>query len=124
MYRIFSTHADHLEVDEDDLDRLNSEWGRRMVNSRLIQDPKGFRWKLSRDEDALDWILTPILVACIELLTSKDVRRIKKCADGNCSWLFFDRSRNLSRRWCDMKDCGNRSKVKRFYKRRRTAAAT
>jgi predicted RNA-binding Zn ribbon-like protein len=31
--------------------------------------------------------------------------------------LFLDISRNRSRRWCDMRDCGNRAKASRFYKK-------
>ncbi len=42
---------------------------------------------------------------------------MKECAADNCNWLFYDASRNRSRRWCDMRDCGNRAKVRRFRKR-------
>jgi predicted RNA-binding Zn ribbon-like protein len=31
--------------------------------------------------------------------------------------MFLDTSRNRSRHWCDMKDCGNRAKVSRFRQR-------
>ncbi|RLC18534.1 MAG: hypothetical protein DRI24_02835 [Deltaproteobacteria bacterium] len=120
IFRIFNLHSEHLDVDEEDLDRLNFEWGRRMITSKLVQDPNGFHWNLNGNEESMDWILTPILVSGIELLTSKDIRRVKRCADSDCSWLFFDQSRNRSRRWCDMKDCGNRAKVNRFFKRRRS----
>ena len=36
--------------------------------------------------------------------------------------VLLDTSRNHSRHWCDMKDCGNRAKVKRYYQRTRKAA--
>ena len=36
-----------------------------------------------------------------------------------CSWLFLDMSKNRSRRWCDMKVCGNRAKARRFSARYR-----
>ena len=39
-------------------------------------------------------------------------------ADG-CLCLFIDKSRNRSRRWCDMADCGNQAKVRRFRERAR-----
>ena len=117
IYRIFSAHSDGLDADEDDLDRLSFEWTRRIVHYKLIQREDGFQWKIPRDEDSLDAMIVPILVSCIELLTSKEVRRVKKCSDQDCAWLFFDQSRNFSRRWCDMKDCGNRAKANRFRKR-------
>jgi predicted RNA-binding Zn ribbon-like protein len=43
--------------------------------------------------------------------------RVRACESDTCQWLFLDTSRNRSRRWCDMKVCGNRSKVRRFYHR-------
>jgi predicted RNA-binding Zn ribbon-like protein len=39
--------------------------------------------------------------------------RVKVCPA--CRWLFLDRSKNQSRRWCDMKMCGNRAKVQQHY---------
>jgi predicted RNA-binding Zn ribbon-like protein len=55
--------------------------------------------------------------AAASLLTSPDCRYIRECADSSCRWLFLDHSKNHSRRWCDMKICGNRSKVRRFRAR-------
>ena len=53
----------------------------------------------------------------IALLAPDQWRRIRIC--DNCGWLFLDRSRNGSRRWCDMTVCGNRNKAKRHYARRK-----
>jgi predicted RNA-binding Zn ribbon-like protein len=63
------------------------------------------------------WI---IVNASAVLLTSPDLRHIQECGAKNCRWLFLDRSRNHSRRWCDMRLCGNRSKAQRFYARTRS----
>jgi predicted RNA-binding Zn ribbon-like protein len=43
--------------------------------------------------------------------------RLKVCANGGCTWAFYDRSRNRSSRWCSMAECGNRTKT-RAYRRR------
>jgi len=51
------------------------------------------------------------------LLTSAECRRVRQCGDAECGWLFLDTSRNRSRRWCSMQSCGNRNKVRRFYRR-------
>ncbi|MFS0885996.1 CGNR zinc finger domain-containing protein [Aeromicrobium sp. 179-A 4D2 NHS] len=42
--------------------------------------------------------------------------RVKRC--GRCPWLFVDRSKNASRRWCDMNDCGRAEKIERYVARR------
>jgi predicted RNA-binding Zn ribbon-like protein len=42
---------------------------------------------------------------------------VKDCGDPSCRWLFLDTSKNHTRRWCDMKTCGNRMKARRFQAR-------
>lgn len=44
--------------------------------------------------------------------------RLKACPAEACGWIFYDRSRNRSGRWCDSNICGNRAKT-RAYRRRR-----
>ncbi len=48
--------------------------------------------------------------------------RVKACAEAGCGTLFHDTSRNRSRRWCAMEDCGNRAKARRHYARTRSGA--
>ncbi|MEA2382859.1 MAG: hypothetical protein QOH72_2830 [Solirubrobacteraceae bacterium] len=43
--------------------------------------------------------------------------RLKACLADDCQWAFFDRSRNRSAVWCDMKICGNRRKVRSYRER-------
>jgi predicted RNA-binding Zn ribbon-like protein len=46
--------------------------------------------------------------------------RFKGCGNPTCRAIFFDRSKNRSGRWCSMRSCGNRAKVRRFRERRAT----
>jgi predicted RNA-binding Zn ribbon-like protein len=43
--------------------------------------------------------------------------RLKACLADDCQWGFYDRSRNRSAVWCDMKVCGNRQKVRSYRER-------
>ena len=43
--------------------------------------------------------------------------RVRICEAPDCEWLFYDTSKNRSRRWCDMRQCGNRMKARRHYRR-------
>lgn len=45
--------------------------------------------------------------------------RLKACANDECAWAFYDRSRNHGGTWCDMADCGNKLKNREFRARRR-----
>jgi predicted RNA-binding Zn ribbon-like protein len=64
----------------------------------------------------LDAMLWPVGLTAGELLTSPQLSRLKKCA--GCPWLFLDQSKNLSRRWCNMEDCGTHEKIIRYLARR------
>ena len=57
-------------------------------------------------------------MSAIRLLGSAQMRRVRACPV--CDWLFLDKSRNGSRRWCDMAICGNRTKASLHYKRQRS----
>lgn len=78
---------------------------------------------LAVDTDALTWprdelaaLLWPIATAAVQLLTSPQRHRVKQCA--GCPWLFLDHSKNGSRRWCAMGDCGTQAKMARYVARR------
>ena len=45
--------------------------------------------------------------------------RLKLCANPDCDWAFYDRSRNRQGAWCTMEVCGNRLKNRRFRARAR-----
>jgi predicted RNA-binding Zn ribbon-like protein len=45
--------------------------------------------------------------------------RLKVCANPDCQWAFYDRSRNQQGSWCDMAVCGNRLKNRQLRARRR-----
>jgi predicted RNA-binding Zn ribbon-like protein len=60
------------------------------------------------------WMLAQSAAA---LLTSAEMERVRACGAATCRWLFLDTSRNHTRRWCDMKVCGNRMKARRFQAR-------
>lgn len=57
------------------------------------------------------------ILAAVAAMSSDDWHRLKVCPADDCQWVFYDESRNRSRRWCSMEGCGNRSKV-RSYRRR------
>ena len=57
------------------------------------------------------WLLTR---AASRLTLSENVQQVRACANPECRWLFLDTSKNHTRRWCDMKLCGNRMKARRY----------
>jgi predicted RNA-binding Zn ribbon-like protein len=88
-----------------------------LVLSPTAQGVK-FAWEWGSSQTEADlpvWILSQQASA---LLTSDALSRLRACGSDTCRWLFLDTSKNHTRRWCDMKLCGNRMKARRFQARR------
>jgi len=119
IYSIFSSMAEGTVLPKKDLATFNNYLSRAMMSSQIIETEDGFSLETRRDKNKLDWMLNPVVRSAAELLVSDEARKVKECGDKACRWLFLDSSRNQSRRWCAMKDCGNRAKARRFYKRKK-----
>jgi predicted RNA-binding Zn ribbon-like protein len=61
--------------------------------------------------------LSLLAQAAEELMLSDQATHLRSCSSDTCRWLFLDTSKNHTRRWCDMKVCGNRMKARRFQAR-------
>jgi predicted RNA-binding Zn ribbon-like protein len=62
----------------------------------------------------LDGAIGRILAVVFTAMADGSWPRLKACPREVCGWVFYDRSRNLSSRWCSMSVCGNRTKIKRY----------
>ena len=67
-----------------------------------------------------------LVFATVDLVRSVELRLLRTCPvdEGGCGWLFLDRSRNRSRRWCAMEDCGTRAKIRKLSERRRATTVS
>lgn len=90
---------------------------------KLVKKPGGFQWDWRENKGELDRLLWPVIQSAGDLMISNEVNRTRECEDDTCEWLFIDRSKNHSRRWCDMSDCGNRAKARRHYARKLATAS-
>ena len=118
IYRIFSATDDDRKPDAADLARLNLGLTSALSQLQVAHMEDGFSWEWEQGSKALDQMLWPVVRSAADLLTSDGLDRVKECEDDRgCGYLFFDTSRNHSRRWCDMRGCGNRAKVRRYRNR-------
>jgi predicted RNA-binding Zn ribbon-like protein len=83
------------------------------ANGRLVPHQGTLQWVASADDD-LDRVLWEIGRSAGRLVVSPRLARVRACAASDCGWWFVDDTKNRSRRWCDMKLCGNREKLRRF----------
>jgi predicted RNA-binding Zn ribbon-like protein len=92
----------------------------RFVEMKLSGGAYIWSWNPRRNAEAA--ILGPITLSAVTLLMEKDTTRTKRCAGLECGWLYFDTTKNNRRRWCEMRVCGNRAKVRAARMRRKPAA--
>ena len=76
-----------------------------------------YSWVVAAPAVSLGGVLAPVIWSAADLLTHAGDRRIRRCANDKCRWVFIDRSKGGTRRWCDMSSCGNRAKSHRHYAR-------
>ena len=102
----------------DDLQILNAALKRSPVITETFWcDGKlGVRERFVSDE--MESMFGPIARSAVALLASDEVGIVRKCSSDDCGWLFLDTTKNKSRRWCVMSDCGNREKARQFRARR------
>ena len=117
LYALFSAAAEGTKPDAASLREFQALY--RETLRQLELRPTGSHYQLAWPSamNPLDRLLHEIVRSAGELLTSDALARVRQCSGESCSWLFVDSSRNGMRRWCDMKACGNRDKVRRFRKK-------
>ena len=117
LFRIFSAIAVGEKPKRDDLELLNGELAEAFSHLRIAEGPRGLAWSFG-DDEALASVLWPVVRSACDVLLNDDPARLRMCeAPDGCGWLFYDETRNRTRRWCSMKDCGNRAKARRHYAR-------
>ncbi len=115
IYRMLMAVVERKEPEANDLGQLNGELARSLGRLRVGTGGDGFEWQWEEGDGPLDQPLGPIARSAADLLTSGErLFHVGQCTGDTCGWLFIDGSKNHSRRWCDMRDCGNRAKVRRF----------
>jgi predicted RNA-binding Zn ribbon-like protein len=112
LFGMFEAVVEERAPAAHDLSILNKELADARTAERLVPSEEGFLLADSAPA-AVDLFRHTVARDAAELLTA-DLRRVKRCPDHDCLWLFHDSSKNLSRRWCAMDDCGARDKVRRF----------
>jgi predicted RNA-binding Zn ribbon-like protein len=119
VYDLFAALAAGRTPMRRDLAAVNAAIGDALGHLRLEKHGDGFAWGWAAAVAPLDRVLWSVVRSTADLLVSSDRAAVRECASDVCSWLFIDRSPARRRRWCSMKTCGNRDKVRRFYERQR-----
>ena len=66
---------------------------------------------------AVDGALGKLIAIVVDAMADGSWERLKVCRGDDCSWAFYDRSKNRSGTWCDITDCGNVAKARSYRAR-------
>lgn len=124
LYRILKAIMTSRRPQMVDMGIVNDELLGARTHEKLTHEANGFTWEWVGSEPALDRMLWSIAQSAAELLTTGDLSRLRECCGEECGWVFEDTSRNRSRQWCDMQNCGNLAKVRRYRTRLRSGNKT
>lgn len=116
IFRIFEAVVKEQPPRQSDVAAVNAGLAGALGQHRIAasKDRPGFGWEWAIREGEFADLSGPIAHAAATLLTDeKSLAQVRMCGGDNCGWLFLDSSKNHSRRWCDMRDCGNRAKIRR-----------
>jgi predicted RNA-binding Zn ribbon-like protein len=97
-----------------DVATLNGAVAASRLRARFGSDGRA---RLEPESPGVEGALGRIVAAVFAAMGEADWKRLKTCDSRTCRWVFYDRSRNRSSRWCKMASCGNRQKAKRFRER-------
>jgi predicted RNA-binding Zn ribbon-like protein len=119
LYRIFRAILLKKNAERLHLRVLNEELRLARAAEYLVAQNDNFAWQWHAHDLSLDRVVWSVTRSAAELLTQGDLTRLRQCEGDDCGWIFEDTSRNRSRRWCEMRDCGNVAKVRRFRTRQK-----
>jgi predicted RNA-binding Zn ribbon-like protein len=117
LYRIFKSEVEGWSPRAADMEVLQRVVSTARARQKLARVSDAFVWRWDESDPTLERVLWPVADSATELLTSPDHAKVRQCGGDACGWIFLDTSRNHSRQWCNMKECGNRAKVRRFRER-------
>jgi len=110
-------------INDRDLHALNS-YLNVPVRVRLFQRQNGVHSELVPLRGGWPWILSLIAASFAEMLKLNRPDRLKYCPNEGCKWIFYDRTKANTRRWCNDRTCGNRDRVRRSRDRDKKTAKT
>ncbi|GHO64389.1 hypothetical protein KSC_032810 [Ktedonobacter sp. SOSP1-52] len=124
LYELFWCIASSRTVEAQALEWLHRSYLEVLAHASLRERAGCYVWQWNVEEEHLTSPTWSIVQSALELLTEGDLTRLKICpgtpgAWMACGWLFYDESKNRSRHWCSMTDCGSRAKADRQTERRR-----
>jgi predicted RNA-binding Zn ribbon-like protein len=104
------------------ISRLQEHFQVARAHQKLAWKKGRVEWTWNEDDRA-NLPVHMLSSSASDLIMSTNLANIRACCNPECRWIFVDVSKNHTRRWCNMKLCGNRMKARRFYAQKKLATS-
>ena len=122
--RLRSSLRNVLESGDDEAAAAELDDEVAAVSVRLSYRPARHQHELPLDAPGpLERLRLALAITALDA-TSLDRSRVRRCSSPFCVLLYYDTTKNRSRRWCDMAECGNRAKANAHYRRAKHRQST
>jgi len=121
IYVLACEIAERRPAPPERIESLARTHARCLAQAKLVPFQGNFIWSWRVRSAPVEAVLGPISLSALTTLLQADLTRVKQCQGEKCGWMFLDRTKSRSRRWCEMEICGNRSKQKRHSAKPRSA---
>jgi len=117
LYELFHAVAAGRNPPPAAIARLQADEADALAHGALVRIGDAYEWRWADDD--LGRPLWPVIHEALRLLTDGPLDRVKGCP--RCRFHFLDLSKNRTRRWCAMEDCGTEDKMEKYVARRASA---
>jgi predicted RNA-binding Zn ribbon-like protein len=117
LSRVTESSISNGDVGEKDIALLNEYLLQSPVVRKLVKSKDGWRVVSTTTQKGWSRVIEAIVTSFIHSLIEGHLSRVKICDNKDCLWVFYDSTKNHSKRYCDDKTCGNLMKVRRFRER-------
>lgn len=103
----------HKSISDIRVKKLNSYLKLAHASKQLKKDGQTISLCTVANNNALDWVMSQIVLSFAEMITQYPIERIKMCNNPDCDWIFYDESKSKTRKWCE-NACASLIKVRKF----------
>lgn len=109
-------------IHSEQIDALNQILKQGPVVFQIAAREDGYKLSSTPLSNDIDQFTASITTSFAEWIGKGDHSRVRICENVDCLWVFYDDTKNRSKRYCDDRACGNLMKVRRYRAKVKTAA--
>jgi len=117
LHRLVTAIAHKQEPQRADFTRVRGTIAKILSAAEMQPVETEFNWSADADALGLSTVIARVALSAHHMLSREKPSQLRQCEI--CTWLFIDRTKNQTRRFCRQDACGNKSRAERFYSRKR-----